>query len=100
MITIIAGDRGFHDYQECCRYIKEIGVDISLVYTTGAHVPNTFGEWWARENNIPHQKFPRKMIPYMVSSAEDIIYFKRKKTEPHMLKLAHEGGLEIYEYEF
>ena len=100
MITIIAGDRGFNSYKKFCEALEEIGTDISHVFTMGNTPPNSFGMRWAFDNNLPCKAFPPDMKKFMIAEAEDIIYFKKRKSSPQLLEMAQRGGLEIYEYEF
>ena len=100
MATIIAGDRGFSDYAEFCQLVEETGVDISYVFTCGKQAPNSFARRWAREKNIPEQKYPDNLKNMMINEADDLIYFKRRKSYPDLVKQARRGGLEIYEFEF
>jgi len=101
MITIIAGDRGFGDYQKFCDVLAGFGTDITYVFVMDAgRAPNSFGTRWAFENNIPCRNFPTDMKKRMIAEAEDLIYFKKKKTKPNLVKLSRDGGLEVYEHEF
>ena len=100
MVTIITGDRGFADYDKFCDFLAEIGTDITYVYIMGSQGANRLGARWAFENDIPIKEFPKTIRKFMIEQAEDIIYFKRKRSDPELLQLARKGGLEIYEYEF
>ena len=100
MVTIIAGDRGFSDYQKFCDVLEDFGTDITFVFTMGRSAPNTFGMKWAFHNNLPCREFPQDGKKRMIAEAEDLIYFKKKKTQPNLVKLSRAGGLEVYEHEF
>lgn len=63
MKTIIAGSRGFDDYEEL-KQIMEAFRDTTEVVSGCAKGADTLGERWAAENNIPVKQFPADWKQY------------------------------------
>ena len=100
MITIISGDGDFKDYKAFCAVIEEIGTDISHVYVTHERGIARMARTWAFDNDISFSTLQTRKSKFMVEDAEDLIYFKKKRAKPGLVKDARHAGLEVYEHEF
>lgn len=58
MKTIIAGSRNILDYEMLLEAISESKFNITEVFCGLARGPDTLGERWAKENNVPIRYFP------------------------------------------
>lgn len=58
MKVIIAGSRNVKDYSLVVQSVQRSGFDITEVVCGGATGPDTLGEQWAINNNIPVKHMP------------------------------------------
>jgi len=109
MRTIIAGSRSIHDYEALCEAIRESGFEISLVLSGAADGVDALGERYAREHNIPIERFPANWNRYgraagpmrnriMAQNAEALIALMhlRSPGTKNMIQTAHQAGLKIH----
>jgi hypothetical protein len=98
---IIAGSRGFTNYEVLKNVIKETDIGITEIIVGGAKGADALGERYAKEHNIPHRVFPAdweglgKAAGYirnvdMLTEADGVIVFWDgvSKGTKHMWKLA------------
>lgn len=57
MKVIIAGSRGFKNYQVVCRELRLLALDITVVLSGHASGADQLGELWARAHKVPCQLF-------------------------------------------
>ena len=57
MKLIIAGSRGFSDYQQVCEVLREHQQQITQVITGGARGADRLGYRWAWKHQVQHQLF-------------------------------------------
>lgn len=109
MKTIIAGSRTITDYKELLKAIDKIDWKITQVLSGNARGVDRLGERWARENNIPLEKYYPDWDKYgkaggfkrnekMVWNAEALLALWDGKTKgtKHTITLAQNRGLANY----
>lgn len=64
MRTIIAGSRTYDDYDLLKQVIKESGFDITVVISGTAGGVDRMGEQYAKDNNLPLERFPADWNKY------------------------------------
>ena len=110
MKVIIAGSRKIDDYERVKKAIKDSGFEITTVISGHARGVDTFGEIWARENNIPcevfdadWEKFGRAAGPirngWMAEVGEALIaiWDNESRGTQDMVRQAKKKGLKIFE---
>jgi hypothetical protein len=58
MRTIIAGSRGFDDFETMDLTLKQLPFEITVVISGGAKGADALAERWAREHGIPVEQHP------------------------------------------
>lgn len=109
MVTIIAGSRNVEDYNQLLSAIDALPWKISKVVSGCARGVDKMGEKWARENDIPIDRFPAnwngfgKSAGYvrnlqMAQNAQALLalWDSRSKGTGHMIKIAYEHSLKVF----
>ena len=113
MITIIAGSREGVCYQElldAIMHIKPLWTPTTVI-SGGASGADTFGEWWAKENDVPLIRKPADWDRYgksagykrneeMAEEAEALLalWDGESRGTGHMIDIAKRKGLLYYVY--
>jgi hypothetical protein len=107
---IIAGSRGFTDYQLAKQHLDSIaaGWEIAHVISGCARGADRLGERWAAERGIEVKRFPARWSEYgkragrirnemMAACATHLIAFWDEKSRgtKHMIETAREYGLDV-----
>jgi hypothetical protein len=117
MKTIIAGSRNITNYDLVESIIIESGFDITKVISGMAKGVDSFGELWAHYNNIGCHLCPakwkredgtvdrsagykRNVEMAEIADALIVIILDDSKGSTHMLNIAKEKGLKIFEKRF
>lgn len=117
MKTIIAGSRTINDYALVEEAIKESGFEITKVISGMAKGVDILGERWAHNNNIGIHLCPakwkredgtvdrsagykRNVEMAEIADALIVIILDDSKGSTHMLNIAKEKGLKIFEKRF
>ncbi len=109
MRTIIAGSRGGIHYQNLLDALKEISWTPTVVVSGTARGVDLMGERWAKENNLPIERYPAdwdkhgKPAGYirnaeMADKAEDLLalWDGQSRGTMHMINLAKKKGLVVH----
>lgn len=109
MKTIIAGSRGFSDYQALCDVMNHLDWKPTTVISGCARGVDILGEQWAIENNIPVERYPADWKKYgrsagpirnrqMAENAEALVAFLSQKSRGtrDMISQAQKHGLKIH----
>ena len=108
MKTIIAGSRGFANYQLLVETMRELGWSVREVVSGGARGADTLGERYAAEHNIPLIVFPAAWETWgrsagyvrnqqMADYAKALVAFWDgiSKGTAHMIRLAENKKLKV-----
>lgn len=109
MRTIIAGSRTAKGYNDLLRAIDCVSWKPTIVLSGTAKGADLLGERWAKENNVPIERFPADWDRHgksagfirnieMAKSAEALIclWDGQSKGTKHMINEASKRGLVIY----
>lgn len=115
MNLIIAGSRGFNDYAELDRVLRELGVydkrkSVTII-SGGARGADTLGQQWASEHDIPVIIMPARWDLYgksagyrrnveMAKQATHalVCWDGQSKGSQHMIDIAKDRGLKLYTF--
>lgn len=109
MKTIIAGSRGIADPSILAKAIEQCPWVITSVVSGHANGVDMLGEIWARDNDIPLEKYLAKWERYgrsagykrnkeMADNAEALlaVWDSESKGTKHMIDIAKKQGLKIH----
>ena len=108
MRAIIAGSRDITDYKYVSDFINSLGLHITTVVSGAARGVDRLGEQWAYEHDIPIKRYhaawqlgPKAGYERNVRMAENadcvIVVHNNSKGSLHMINIARERGLPVYE---
>ena len=109
MRTIIAGSRSVKHYEVVRKAIRDSGFEITKVVSGGALGADKLGEEWARDNQIPVQRFPADWTRHgksagplrniqMAENADALIaiWDGVSRGTKHMIEAAAQRGLMVH----
>lgn len=112
MKTIIAGSRNISDYSSLLQAVSELDWFISVVISGTARGVDRLGERYAKEHNLPVEKYPADWDRYgksagyrrnelMAERAEALLalWDGESRGTKHMIDIAKKKGLKIYIYQ-
>jgi hypothetical protein len=107
--TIIAGGRGFDDYEFLKESVDALEIDITEVVSGKCKGVDLFGEQYAKENEIKIKEFPANWKQFgrsagpirngeMAKYADTLIAFwdQKSKGTKSMINLAKKNGLTVH----
>ena len=115
MRTIIAGSRGFENYEQLDNLMHSLSNSwkVTEVLSGGARGADYIGEVWASAHNIPVQKFPAEWDKHgkgagfirnteMAENAEALIaiWDGKSRGTKHMVEIARRKGLIVVLYNY
>lgn len=111
MKTIIAGSRGFTDYQLLVETMRELDWNVSEIVSGGARGADTLGEKYASTHHIPLVVFPaaweswgksagyvrnQQMADYVGSGGALVAFWDNKSNGTrHIIACAEKAGLKV-----
>ena len=112
MKTIIAGSRNITEYATLIKALKKVDWEITTVLSGTARGVDKLGEIFAKENNIPLEKYPAEWDKYgksagykrnlvMAENAEALLalWDGQSKGTKHMIDIAKKHSLKIHIYQ-
>jgi len=111
--VIIAGGRDYHFILEDIQFLNNLHNELKFtaIISGGARGADTEGEIWAKENNIPIERYPAQWNHFgrsagfirnklMAKEGDMLIAFPGSKGTAHMVRIMQEANknvVEVYE---
>ena len=109
MKTIIAGSRGFWQYDVLCSSLYNVAWEVTEVVSGTARGADQLGEKWGAQMGIPVKRFPANWDAYgkragylrnaeMAEYADALVAFwdGESRGTKHMIDLAEKAGLQVH----
>lgn len=109
MRTIIAGSSHITDYSMVAAAVEQSGWHPTAIISGGARGVDTLGECWAKDNDVPIERFPADWAKHgkaagyqrnllMAEHAEALIavWDGESRGTKHMIDIARRAGLQVH----